>query len=227
LEYKKTTLVVNSFMASTTPNNDDDLIDMSTQVPAAVDTLLGIKYISASKTKVVAEMLITKNHTQPMGLMHGGVSCVIAESVGSVASNIANNNKPGETAMVGLSLVANHLRSGIVGDTVVATATPLHVGMSSHVWNIELVSKKDGYRICSARLTTHVMKLNGQKHSSPFLSPVGVEIKDKNGLRGNGGVQVETASKQIGFKHIQPTVPTISTSLPPLPDGSLPIPARL
>jgi len=152
-------------------NEIEHSFDPTTFVPAPVDVLLGITYISASNKKVVAEMPITTRHTQPMGILHGGISVTIAESVGSTASNIANSVIHGSgTAMVGLEINSNHCKGAMVGDTVVAIATPLHIGKSSHVWNIDLTSKQHGYRICVARLTTHVVTLDPLKHKSEFIT---------------------------------------------------------
>lgn len=91
----------------------------------------------------------------------------LAESVGSIASNFLNTTK--NTAFVGLEISANHITPGRVGDVAVATAIPIHIGKSTHVWNIEIRSKKDNGLICVSRFTTHILKLDRAKYKDSHL----------------------------------------------------------
>lgn len=111
-------------------NIDETPINLEGILPAPLDILLGITYTFASKARFVAELPITSKLTQPMGLLHGGVSVALAESVGSFASNL--HAQPG-TAYVGQEINANHLKPGFVGDTLIATAVPVYLAYTTQV----------------------------------------------------------------------------------------------
>ena len=85
--------------------------------------------------------------------MHGGASCVLAETVGSMAGNLCVDLT--HHYCVGLSITTNHIGS-INSGYVIATAAPLHVGRSTHVWNIDIVSDTQKM-ISSTRLTLSVL----------------------------------------------------------------------
>jgi 1,4-dihydroxy-2-naphthoyl-CoA hydrolase len=123
-----------------------------------VNGLLGIRLTEIGPDFLRAEMPVDERHVQPFGILHGGVSVVLAETLGSVASLMAC--APGSGA-VGLEVNANHLRPVPKGDTVRALCTPVRIGRSVHVWNIEM-RRGDGELSCVARLTTSIIERRAQ-----------------------------------------------------------------
>lgn len=113
----------------------------------ALGARMGIVYTYAAPDRVAARMPVAGN-TQPYGLLHGGASAVLAESVGSVAA--ALNAGPGRVA-VGIELNATHHRSARAG-YVHAVATPLSVGRTLATFSIAIVDDDDR-PLCTARLT--------------------------------------------------------------------------
>jgi 1,4-dihydroxy-2-naphthoyl-CoA hydrolase len=87
-----------------------------------------------------------------MGYLHGGASLAMAETVGSLASQMAVDRE--QFAALGLDINANHVRPAAKGEVVRAIAKPLHVGRQTHVWEVRLESS--GKLICIARLTTSI-----------------------------------------------------------------------
>ncbi|HEY5086928.1 MAG TPA: hotdog fold thioesterase, partial [Gemmatimonadaceae bacterium] len=92
---------------------------------------------------------------QPFGLLHGGASVALAETTASLGA-FANIDET-QFAAFGLEINANHIRAKRDG-TVRATAVPIHVGSTTHVWSIEIVDEQDR-RICVARCTVAIVKL--------------------------------------------------------------------
>ena len=90
---------------------------------------------------------------QPYGLLHGGASCSLAETVGSVGSHLIID--PEKYLCVGLEINANHVRSARNG-YVVATAVPLHLGNKTHVWDIK-INDEENMLICVSRLTVAIL----------------------------------------------------------------------
>ena len=115
--------------------------------PAPLDQRMGIEYVEVGPERVVARMPVEGN-TQPFGLLHGGASCVLAESVGSVAANL--HGAPDRYA-VGVDINATHHR-GVRSGHVTAVATPAHLGRSSASYEIVITDDEDR-RVCTARLT--------------------------------------------------------------------------
>jgi 1,4-dihydroxy-2-naphthoyl-CoA hydrolase len=116
----------------------------------ASDTLvtrMGIRIIEASAARVVGTMPVTGN-TQPYGLLHGGASCVLAETLGSLGS--ALHAEPGRVT-VGIEISATHHR-GASGGLVTGVATLLHGGRTMTTYEIVLTDEA-GRRICTARLS--------------------------------------------------------------------------
>lgn len=104
-------------------------------------------------------MPVTPKNLQPAGLLHGGASVVLAETLGSVAANLVVN--PEEYGCVGLEVNANHIRAVRLGQTVTGIARPLHIGSTTHVWDIRIRDEKDRLT-CVSRLTMAVIKLKGK-----------------------------------------------------------------
>ena len=116
---------------------------------------LGIEFTEVTPQYVCARMPVDNRTKQPMGLLHGGASVVLAESVGSTASWLSLEN-PAKQAAVGVEINANHLKSAREG-YVYAKCTALKVGRSMHVWDIKITNEA-GDLVCVCRLTTAVIE---------------------------------------------------------------------
>jgi uncharacterized protein (TIGR00369 family) len=110
---------------------------------------LGIEFVEASADRVVATMPVAEN-TQPYGLLHGGASCVLAETIGSVGAALHALRAHGGIA-VGLEINATH-HKGVRAGVVTGVATPLRLGGSVASYEV-VISDEDGDRVCTARLT--------------------------------------------------------------------------
>lgn len=114
---------------------------------------LNIKYVDAGKDYLVATMPVNPSVHQPMGLLHGGATVALAESVGSAASMLFINPELSEVR--GIEISANHLKSKREG-IVTATARIVHKGRSIHLWEIKIVDENDTL-ISLCKLTTMVL----------------------------------------------------------------------
>jgi uncharacterized protein (TIGR00369 family) len=110
-------------------------------------TRMGVEIVEASADRVVGTMPVEGN-TQPYGLLHGGASAVLAETLGSVGSMLHGGSSK---IAVGVDLNCTHHRGARSG-LVTGVATPLHRGRSTATYEI-VISDEDGHRVCSARLT--------------------------------------------------------------------------
>ncbi|AHL75222.1 esterase [Stutzerimonas stutzeri] len=117
--------------------------------------LLDIRFEAVGDDSLTASMVVDSRTHQPYGLLHGGASVVLAETVGSVASYQCID--PSRFYCVGLEVNANHIRA-LRSGRVTAVCRPVHLGRSSHVWDIRL-SGDDGKPSCISRLTVAVMPL--------------------------------------------------------------------
>jgi uncharacterized protein (TIGR00369 family) len=116
---------------------------------AALVERMGITLIEASPERAVGTMPVEGN-TQPLGFLHGGASCTLAETLGSVAASLHAREAIGGYAL-GLEISATHHRSAQSG-IVTGVATPLHRGASVATYEI-VISDESGGRVCTARLT--------------------------------------------------------------------------
>lgn len=114
---------------------------------------LGIEFLEAGKERVVARMPVEPRVHQPFGLLHGGASVALAETVASYGAHL-NVHDNGET-VVGLEINANHLRGKRDG-VVTAVATPVHVGRRTQVWAVRIHDEEDK-TICVSRCTLAVI----------------------------------------------------------------------
>jgi 1,4-dihydroxy-2-naphthoyl-CoA hydrolase len=104
-----------------------------------------------------AEMPVDHRHVQPFGLLHGGASVVLAETLGSMASALT---LPEDRMAVGLEVNANHVAGVPKGQVVTALCRPLHVGRTTQVWQTE-IHRADGRLACVSRLTTAIVERRG------------------------------------------------------------------
>ena len=121
-----------------------------------INTLLDIRIEEAGDDWISASMPVDQRTHQPYGILHGGASVVLAESVGSMASYACINTRT--HYCVGLDVNANHLRAVRTG-RVTARATAVHLGRTTHVWDIRLRDEQ-GKTTCIARLTMAIVPLN-------------------------------------------------------------------
>ncbi|MGQ0800375.1 MAG: hotdog fold thioesterase [Pseudomarimonas sp.] len=115
-------------------------------------TALGIEFTELGEDYLRARMPVDARTKQPFGLLHGGASVVLAESLGSMAGNLCLD--PERAHAVGLEINANHLRA-VTSGWVTGTARPIHIGRSTQVWDIR-IEADDGRLCCISRLTLAV-----------------------------------------------------------------------
>jgi len=123
----------------------------ATSVNTAVSHL-GIEYIDLGDDFISARVPVDERTRQPFGLLHGGVSVALAESLGSAAANFAC---PSGHRAVGLDINANHLR-GVKSGWVTGTARAVHLGRTTQVWQIDMVNDA-GEASCVSRITMAVL----------------------------------------------------------------------
>ena len=114
---------------------------------------MGIELLELTKTRVVARMPVTPAVKQPFGLLHGGASVALAETVASIGAWM--NVDAATQAAVGLEINANHVRAVREGQ-VTAVAEPLHVGRTTQLWAIEIRDEQDRL-VCVSRCTMAVV----------------------------------------------------------------------
>lgn len=131
---------------------------MSTTPTTARTTLvstLGIEIVEQTQQRVVATMPVGPTVHQPFGILHGGASVALAETVASMAGWL--NVDTSKDTVVGLEINANHLRAKRDG-IVTAVATPLHIGRKTQVWEIRITDEQDKL-VCISRCTLAVVPL--------------------------------------------------------------------
>ena len=116
---------------------------------------LGIEWLDLGDDFIKAKMPVDHRTNQPYGLLHGGASCVLAETLGSVASYLVIDSS--QFYCVGIEINANHIRS-VKNGFVYGVCSPLHLGSSTHVWDIR-IANEEGKLVCISRLTVAVMKM--------------------------------------------------------------------
>lgn len=115
---------------------------------------LGIEFLELGVNFISAKMPVDERTIQPMGLLHGGASLALAETLGSVASTLLVDIK--KQFCVGLEINANHIKSARSG-YVFGKATPIHVGKKTHVWDIKIKNDREEL-VCVSRLTVAIIE---------------------------------------------------------------------
>ncbi len=115
---------------------------------------LDIRFEEIGDDYLLGSMPVDHRTQQPFGIFHGGASCVLAESIGSVAANLVVD--PKTHYCLGLDINANHLKA-VRSGRVYAKATPVHIGRSTQVWQIILTDESER-KIAISRLTMAVMQ---------------------------------------------------------------------
>ncbi len=116
---------------------------------------LGIEFTVMHRDQIVATMPVDERTVQPFGLLHGGASAALAETLASVGGWV--NLKEPDQSVVGIEINANHLKSKRSG-TVTGRATPIHVGSKIQVWEIR-IEDEEQQLICVSRCTLAVIKI--------------------------------------------------------------------
>ncbi|NRB64371.1 MAG: hotdog fold thioesterase [Saprospiraceae bacterium] len=114
---------------------------------------LGMEFVEIGPDYLIARMPVDHRTKQPFGLLHGGASAALAETIGSVASFLCID--PNTEMAVGVEINCNHLRSA-TNDFVYGKVTPVRIGRILHVWNIEIRDKREKL-VCVSRLTIAVI----------------------------------------------------------------------
>lgn len=117
---------------------------------------LGIEFIELNPLSIKAKMPVDHRTKQPMGLLHGGASVVLAETLGSVASSLAVPDFDKQKG-VGIEINANHLKSAR-GGFVIGNCTPLRIGKTLHVYEIKIHDEEQNL-ICASRLTVAIINV--------------------------------------------------------------------
>ncbi len=113
---------------------------------------LGIEFLDVGDDFITARVPVDARTCQPFGLLHGGVSVVLAETLGSCAANFAC---PPEHQAVGLDINANHLK-GVRSGWVTGITRPVHIGRTTQVWQIDMRNDA-GQLTCTSRITMAVL----------------------------------------------------------------------
>ncbi len=135
------------------PNLTADAINAMAYLQRGLGPYLGIKFVAVEAQSISATMPAAEHTYQPAGILHGGASVVLAETLGSVASNLIIDNE--KYAAVGLEINANHLRP-VKDDIVTGVCTPIHIGAKTHVWDIKIYNSKQKLT-CISRLTVAII----------------------------------------------------------------------
>jgi 1,4-dihydroxy-2-naphthoyl-CoA hydrolase len=114
---------------------------------------LGIVITEVTEDYIEGTMPVDHRTHQPFGILHGGANVVLAESLGSIASNLCVD--PNEFYAVGLDINANHI-SAVRNGHVIGRATPIHIGRTTHVWEIRITTPQ-GRISCISRLTMAIV----------------------------------------------------------------------
>ncbi|MGO4332654.1 hotdog fold thioesterase [Cupriavidus sp. M-11] len=114
---------------------------------------LGIEFTEVGEASLSARMPVDRRTVQPYGILHGGASVLLAETLGSCAASLCLDNEA--QYCVGLDINANHVRA-VRSGFVTGTATPVHVGRTTHVWAIE-IRDDEGRMVCISRITMSIL----------------------------------------------------------------------
>jgi len=125
------------------------LADLHNLATRGLADAIGIEILELTATRVVATMPVDQRTRQPFGILHGGASVALAETAASLGAT-ANVDRQ-EFVAVGLEINANHIRAKSDG-MVTATATPIHIGKTTHVWDVRIVDE-DERPVCMSRCT--------------------------------------------------------------------------
>jgi 1,4-dihydroxy-2-naphthoyl-CoA hydrolase len=127
--------------------------DLNARSKGTIVEHIGIEFLEMGDDYLKARMPVDHRTVQPAGILHGGASVVLAETLGSVAALLCED--PDKRHCVGLEINANHVRS-VRSGYVYGIAKPLHIGSSTQLWEIKITGEGDKL-VCIARLTLAVL----------------------------------------------------------------------
>jgi 1,4-dihydroxy-2-naphthoyl-CoA hydrolase len=136
--------------------NETDIEKLNTLSRDTMVEHLDITFDEIGDDYLKASMPVDHRTIQPAGLLHGGASVSLAETLGSVASVLVVDPEINSGA-VGIEINANHLKAAFSGDRVIGIVKPISIGKSIHVWDIKIYNSKEDL-CCVSRLTTKVLK---------------------------------------------------------------------
>ena len=142
-------------MAAIWFNKELKFEDLGKLTPNTMSEYLGMQWEELGDDFIKMSMPVDARTKQPYGFLHGGASCALAETIGSVASHLVMDASA--YRCVGLEINANHLKSATAG-RVVAVAKALHLGKTTHVWDVKINDENDKL-ICVSRLTVAVIPI--------------------------------------------------------------------
>jgi 1,4-dihydroxy-2-naphthoyl-CoA hydrolase len=116
---------------------------------------IGLQFIKLHRTEMIAEMPVNDNTIQPFGILHGGASVALAETLASVGAwlNLRDNSK----TAVGLEINANHIKAVRKGQRVIGVAKPIHRGAQTQVWETR-IETESGKLVCISRCTLAIVQ---------------------------------------------------------------------
>ncbi len=116
---------------------------------------IGIHFTEIGPNYLKASMPVDQRTTQPFGILHGGASCVLSETLGSVSGWMTID--PDQYRAVGLEINVNHIRAVTKGN-VIGTCTPLHTGRRTQVWQTDIIEEATNKRVAISRLTLAIIE---------------------------------------------------------------------
>ncbi len=134
---------------------DYDLEFLGSMRAANMGEHLGLEVTEIGDDYLKGRLPVDHRTTQPFGIFHGGASCVLAETLGSVAAWMTID--PDQYRAVGLEINCNHIRA-VTSGYVVGTCSPLHTGRRTQVWQIDMHEEATGKRTASSRITVAIIE---------------------------------------------------------------------
>lgn len=121
-----------------------------------MNTALGIRYTAFGEDYLKCEMPVDTNTIQPLGMLNGGASLALIEILGSMAANLAVDRQ--RFVALGQAVHAHHFRPAMKGETVTGKATALHIGKSSHVWEV-VIKNQSAKVVCKGSITMAIVPI--------------------------------------------------------------------
>ena len=140
-----------------------NLVDLNALSMTNMPGFLGIRISAVGADFICAEMPVSNASRQPFGLLHGGASATLAESLGSMGSYVLVQNQP-DTAVAGIEINCSHIRA-VTGDLVTAVCRPLRITRNLHFWQID-ISDESGNLCCASRLTVSILRKSSSQAAS-------------------------------------------------------------
>lgn len=138
---------------------DIDIQELNDKAKCTLNAALGIEITSFTADTLTGRMPVNEHTIQPAGVLHGGASVALAETLASWAGSLTVD--AARFHVVGQEINANHLRAGLAGQWVYGVASPIHVGRKTQVWEIR-ISNEAGKLVCISRCTLAVLETPGR-----------------------------------------------------------------